>query len=117
MSTAPLVAVKVLQLQTEKSVLVDWDGRRVVIPREALEGDHVPANVLEAGIEYGEPWAEVVTVNVTRAKIAEALHAAGVWTYQDVLRMPTQVMAVFRHAMDVDLQALFGEAKEKVQHE
>lgn len=92
------------------SCLVEWvaggEAHRAFIPAEALAPD-VPASVLERGVPYGLPWQDVpVAREGLPAAIARALHNAGIWTGDDLVRNQRAAMGAVQAALQIHLGAL-----------
>lgn len=81
-----LIPVKAIE-QQGKSVLVEWldDGRirRCIIP-QARTGTEVGADVLSAGVAYGEKWSEIEGVN---DDLEQELYRQGIWGKSDLLKL------------------------------
>ena len=111
-----LVEVKMIRL-VGKTALVEWNTKaglqRVTIPFEKLLPDsRADVEVLEAGIPYGLPWEEIVTLEATPEAFATALRANGIWTKKDLEGNVRAVMGVLQSVYGLDLAHLLRAAGE-----
>lgn len=99
------------------SALVEWeengDLQRVYIPVTAIKsGNTVHKSTLEAGIPYGLDWVEAIgEMRATPAEIARRLHAAGIWTAQDLFKNGNAALGAVQAAYGLDLAALMTAAQ------
>ncbi len=112
--------VKVIQRKGH-AALVEWlDGagslRRATVPLEAVVNDEVDESDLDMGIEYGLPWAELVTLRVTPERIERELRKHGIWTHADLRARPNVAAAALQAAYAVNLTAL-RQAAERLEKE
>ena len=109
-----LILVSLIQAKGE-SALVEWsDGDylcRAYVPTSEIVEDRCPADALAAGIPYGVPWENFITVNSARA-VACALRAHGFWTSLDIEQRPARAQAVISAALGVSAAHLHGLAKQ-----
>jgi len=70
------------------------------------------AETLEAGIPYGLPWEEIVTLEATPEAFAAALRANGIWTKKDLEGNVRAVMGVLQSVYGLDLAHLLRAAGE-----
>lgn len=114
-SEPTLVKVKVIRRRGE-SALVEWlDGeqqKRATIPVTAVVDEFVAVALLEAGVPYGLPWAELVQPEATPEAIQAALYRVGVWTVDDLRQNPQLALGALQRVYGVDLSALMRAAKE-----
>jgi hypothetical protein len=85
--------------------------RRYIVPRECVYGVSVAPDVLSAGIEYGEPWEELWTPQVTPEAVATALRRHGIWTVEDLRREPGKAVAALQSVYGLDLFTLLAIAE------
>ena len=68
-----LVAVKVIESKG-KSALVQWadgeDLRRAYVPASKVKDGQCDEDALGAGIPYGVPWEELISIDIDPAKSA-----------------------------------------------
>lgn len=97
------------------AVLVEWaspDGlKRVVVPAGSLRDDEVSEEELALGIEYGLPWEELLSLEVTPEAIAAELRRRGIWTLADLRAKPNTAVAALQAAYGVGLAALMQAAE------
>lgn len=109
------VQVRVIQRRGE-SALVEWlDGElqnRAMIPVTAVVDGHVAEDVLNAGVPYGVPWAELVQLTATAEAVQAELYRVGVWTVVDLRQKPQLALGALQRVYGVDLSALMRAAKE-----
>lgn len=104
--------------------VIKTDGQSALVQyvNSGLQRVHVPAyqvvdgkcdkETLDAGIQYGLPFDELVTINVTPQYVAECLHAADIWSLDDIVHKPNAVNAALKRAYGLDLAALLKSARE-----
>ena len=81
------------------SALVQWRGehgpRRAYVPREAVDGGRVDADVLGKGIEYGVAWERYLDLSfVTAEVLAGKLRKAGLWNLDDLQLNDRQIIQI-----------------------
>lgn len=105
--------------QRGASALVEWfDGeqsRRAYVPAGSLTalpapGDYACA-VLDQGIPYGLPWADLVRLTVSPEAVEAELHRHGLWTAEDLARRPREAQAAFAALYAHDVAALLRAAR------
>lgn len=100
------------------AVLVEWvepgeEGRphyfRSIVPESELtltgvrEAEHPnPA----MGIPYGEPWEELIRVEVSPAQIANEMRRMGIWTLADLRAEPNTARAALQKVLALDVQRI-----------
>jgi hypothetical protein len=99
-----------------KAALVEWideDGRyqRAILPSKLVTdgvggGWLVAQTDLDAGMPYGVPWAELITIEVTPQIIEHELRKAGLWTFQDLQANPNVTLGALVAAYGVSLSSL-----------
>ena len=99
-----------------KTVLVEWlrdeKQARGYVPNKALEmaedGKHglVSPEVLEAATPYGLPWAKLIQLQATPEGIENALHRAGIWTFEDLRTNPMPALGAIQAAYWLDMSIL-----------
>jgi hypothetical protein len=113
------VNVRVVATKGE-SALVEWqEGDDLTLPGQALSGlkrAYIPADkvtdgqacsdVLAAGIPYGVAFEDVLVPSVTATRIAQELRRRGLWTKEDVLTRPGEVLSALQAAYGIDLGRL-----------
>ena len=62
------------------SALVEWGERRAYVPAGAVRDGAVSDLTLQRGVPYGVPWDDL------REGLAARMHAAGIWTKDDLAR-------------------------------
>ena len=85
--------------------------RRTVPARAIKPGDVISMREWKAGIHYGIPWEDVVTINATPESLAMELRKRGVYTRKDLEKRIKSVQAAVYEAVGVDLSALIRAAK------
>jgi len=110
------VQVKVLNDQG-KTVLVEWveDNKikRGFIPSKNLATDSLVAKkVLSAATPYGLPWAKLIKLQATPEGIEVALHRAGIWTMEDLMKNPMPALGAIQAAYWLDMSILLMAAQE-----
>lgn len=85
--------------------------RRYIVPRECVYGVSVAPDVLSAGIEYGVPWEELWSPQVTPEAVATALRRRGLWTVEDLRREPGKAVAALQSVYGLDLSTLLAIAE------
>lgn len=108
--------VKVLNDQG-KTALVEWfEGEQVkrgFIPSKQLSEDgEVSIKVLGAASPYGIPWARVAKLQATPEGLEQALHAAGIWTAEDLRTKPMVALGAIQRAYWLDMNILLSAAVE-----
>lgn len=93
------VPVRVIQLKTH-SALVEWvvyreggatDLRRAEVPREVMFDGVVERANLEAGIPFGLPWEQFLSVGVTPDTLGAEFRRLGLWTMDDLAQKPNKI--------------------------
>ena len=111
-----MVKVKVIQ-QKGQAALVEWiaeeGARRATIPASTIVKGQVSQDELEYGIEYGEPWEELITISATPETIAEELRRCGIWTKEDLESRPTQVLSAIQAAYGFGLADLLRAVRQR----
>jgi hypothetical protein len=108
------VDVKIIRYQGRAALVECVDKgvpRRFVVPREAVDGGSVSPEELALGIEYGEPWEELWTPQVTPEAVATALRRRGLWTVEDLRREPGKAVAALQSVYGLDLSTLLAIAE------
>ncbi len=80
--------------------------KRVTVPFSVIKGDEVDRRQLSYGIPYGAPWAELIKLSATPQLIEEELHKRGIWTAQDALDKPQDVIVAVHAAYGLDVAAV-----------
>ncbi len=105
------VDVKIIRYQGRAALVECVDNgvpRRFVVPREVVEGGSASPDLVSLGIEYGEPWEELWTPQVTPEAVATALRRHGIWTVEDLRREPGKAVAALQSAYGLDLSTLLA---------
>lgn len=81
--------VKIIETKGQ-SALVEYVAgdnttQRCVIPSSLIVDNDVPLSDLNAGIEYGTRWEELVNFSIDSRSFADELRRRGVWTLDDLL--------------------------------
>jgi hypothetical protein len=116
------IIVKVL-FRKKNAILVEYaEGdifKRVSLPVSAVKLDadkahaSISKEVLEAGIDYGVPWAsKLPDFTVKGTDIENELHKVGIWTIEDYLRRPQDVNGAILSAAKQIAQTIRIIAKE-----
>lgn len=109
--------IKILQRLPGK-MLIEWqdDGlHRGTIPEELVDGERVDDACLSLAIPYGvdfEAGLDGRLQPVTPKVISDALHDAGIWTYEDMARNPGKVQGVLMTVYGIDFQLLIQIAQQ-----
>lgn len=94
----------------------DGDLRRVVIPRKGLDPSDgvvdVDPEVLRNGEAYGDPFEDMLSVSISPESIARELRRNGIWTADDLSKMPKQLQGAFYAALSNDVQNFIRAAEE-----
>jgi len=115
------VKVKVLR-QEGDAALVEWRNRdiprRVMVPVSEVDGQGwITKESLDAGMEYGLPWAGMVgRLSATPKKLERALHNDGIWTAQDFLHRWRKVQQIFARLVKPDMVKLLNMVKEETKN-
>ena len=88
---------------------------RRIVPRDAVRGDEADLDQLDLGIEYGLPWQELWSPEVTPGAVANALRQRGIWTLADLRREPGKAIAALQATYRLDLAALLAAAEHAAQ--
>ncbi len=90
----------------DKAVVIEWQekGRtkRGSIPT-AEYAEKVDADLLAASIPYGVPFEDMPLKQFTGEDLADAIHAAGVWTEEQVRVNAQKLVGVLRELYGIDL--------------
>ena len=105
--------------EDDKVVLAQWhDGepRRAYVPTSEVEGSKAPAEVLDAGIPYGAPWAEIVgkmlkVVDLSPEAFAASLHKHNIWTARDIEKNPRAAKRAIDAALGITAGGLLRRAR------
>ena len=101
-----------------QSVLVEYilpgsqETHRVHIPTSEIQKDEAghfaDYQVLEMGVMYGEPWADLIgdDVRLDAARLEQNLHQRDIWTLDDLRKNPQGAVAAIQAAYVFDLQTL-----------
>lgn len=93
----------------DRFVVVEWleKGRRKrgTLPAEKF-AEKVDAELLAAAIPYGVPFEDMPISQFTGLQLADALHAADIWTAAQVKASASIVVGVFKQLYQVDLGKL-----------
>lgn len=110
------IKVKIIQ-QKGQAALVEWladDGaHRATIPAATIIKGQVASDELDYGIIYGEPWEELISINITPASIAAELRKCGIWTKDDLEARPTQALGAIQAAYGVGLADLLRAVRQR----
>ena len=120
---APAKAAKAVEVpitvltSTERVCLVQWfdakgNEQRCQLPADAVRGKTLPADVLAQGVPYGIPWAQVLKPAMTVERLEQSLHAAGLWTLEDVQMYPDRALSALQSAYGTDLGQLLTAASD-----
>ena len=106
----PRLPVRVIETRGGSS-LVEWvaggEAHRAFVPAETLAPDGAPATVLDRGVPYGLPWQDVRLADADLpAALNRALHNAGIWTGDDLVRNQRAAMGAVQAALQIHLGAL-----------
>lgn len=82
--------------------------RRFVVPREMVEGGSVSPELITLGIEYGVPWEELWSPQVTPEAVATALRQRGIWTVEDLRQAPGKAVAALQSVYGLDFSTLLS---------
>jgi hypothetical protein len=83
-----MVAVSVIANKGASS-LIQWDNdgtlSRAFVPGNSVVGDKCKKSVINASVPYGSRWVEFIPdILIPGEIVADALRAAGFWTFQDI---------------------------------
>jgi hypothetical protein len=106
-----MITVKTIKVEGDAS-MVEYvlDGRlqRATIPTSKIKGGEASVSTLSAGIPFGTDWENLITIKATPVSIANALRNRGVWTPEDALANPRQVVLALQTACAIDISKIFG---------
>lgn len=108
------VRVKVLSIDGRAALIESRHNgvsERRIVPREALDGALIDPETFALGIEYGLPWEELWSPEVTPGAVAAALRQRGIWTLADLRREPGKAIAALQSVYRLDLTALLAAAE------
>lgn len=93
------VRVKIVAGHGDETKLVEYRNaegqlRRVYLPAQAIYGEIMTYEDVEAGAPAFVEWEKVGDIQVTANEIAEALRSAGYWTGKDLLKAPSAASRV-----------------------
>jgi hypothetical protein len=106
--------VKVIKADSETATVEYVQKGRVVrkiIPSDKLKGKKVDESILELGVDYGIPWADILEMKATPQQMEDKLHAIGVWTSEDVIAHSREIMGAIQSVYGVELSTIFRTAK------
>ena len=110
------ITVKVVQ-QKGQAALVRWIGEdgvhQATIPASKIVKGQVSEDELGYGIEYGEPWQELITVSATPESIAAELRRCGIWTRDDLEARPNQALSAIQAAYGCGLADLLRAVRQR----
>jgi len=113
-----MVKVKIIQKKGQ-AALVEWiadDGtHRATIPLDMIHKGQVENEILGCGIEYGEPWQELIMISATPESIAAELRKCGIWTVEDLETRPNQALSAILAAYGVGLADLLRAVRQRKQ--
>ncbi len=92
---------------------------RRVVPAEAVQDGAISPESLADGIPYGIPWAKLIELSATPELLEANLHAAGIWTLED-LSAPggaQAAMGAIQKTYGLDLSNLIRLASQYQRHE
>lgn len=105
-----MINVKVIQTSGVSSLVewVDESGqlRRGHIPASAVVDGTAKEYDLDLSIPYGIPFAEIIQLKATPELFEKRLHQLGIWTYDDLVKRPQEVLAALQYVYGLDLAAL-----------
>lgn len=112
------IPVKVIWWQ-QHTALVEYvihlkdgtDLRRVLVPREVIHDDVAEKQDLEAGVPYGLPWEEIVSIRVTPELLAIEFRRLGLWTMEDLLSKPQKITEAVQRVNRLNHSAVIQAAK------
>jgi len=88
---------------------MDGLSRRAFVPVETVENGQCSTVILKAGIPYGVPWVQFLGPSpITSEAITNALHRAGIWTYEDLQSNDRRIIKI---ATDLVGAAIWAAAK------
>jgi hypothetical protein len=86
---------------------------RCFLPAGMLGDETLTDDQIDTGIQYGLPFAEFVKVsNDLPARLETALHAAGIWTVEDLSKQAQLVVNTLQAAYQIELSKLIKAATE-----
>jgi hypothetical protein len=103
--------VKLIRQEGE-AALVQHMHLRVTIPSGELVNGHCSEEALAAGIPWGEPWDEIVSISLKPEMVAARLRRLGAWTWDDLLENPLKARQAFVSALGNDIQNFMRKLKE-----
>ena len=99
---------------TATACTVQWfEGEvehRCTLPAYLVNGPTLPLTMLQQGVPYGIPWAQVLKITLTPQAVELALHRAGLWTLADVQARPQVALSALQAAVGLDLGSLLETA-------
>jgi hypothetical protein len=121
-----MVKVKIIKT-VGNSTLVEFDWaqgiKRRFVPtsfvHDNLDGAasqgycEIDDEVLDAGIEYGDDFLEILQQNIDCESVSNALHQRGIWSFGDVGVNPDAVKAAFYSILDEQVRQFSKDAKSR----
>ena len=111
-----MVKVKIVQ-QKGQAALVEWvddkGTHRATIPASTIVKGQVASDELGYGIEYGEPWQELIELSATPETIAAELRRCGIWTREDLETRPNQALSAIQSAYGCGLADLLRAVRQR----
>lgn len=108
------IAVRVVK-KRGKGAVIEWvdKGRafRKTVPLNKIKDGEIEESILDKAPDYGVPWAKELNPKASPEDIETALHNAGLWTSDDVLRNPGGVIGALNAAYKTDLATVLQVAK------
>jgi len=106
--------IKVLSVDGQAALIENkHDGVRTrrIVPLATVTETSVSSEVIDRGIEYGLPWEELWSPEVTPEAVAAALRQRGIWTLADLRSKPGKAIAALQAVYRLDLVALLAAAE------
>lgn len=104
------ISIKIIQSGGQSS-LVEWYDPdrgmlRAYVPTPELSNGKCSRDVLDAGIPYGIPWSEIVSVFLSPETIQRELRRIGIWDEDDLLKKASQVIGAVNRATGINFATL-----------
>jgi hypothetical protein len=101
----------VLKLDVHNLVVEYTDNsgqlKRTIVPATMVHDNQASTKDLMSGLPYGEAWEHMIMLRrVTPLMYATALRKRGIWTKEDLLAHPAEVMSAIQEVHGVELSHL-----------
>jgi len=112
--TVERIDVRVLGKQDDSvlcEAVVDGKAERRFVPARSLKDDTVTKSTFLKSPMYGIPWESLELEPITGDKLAQALHNAGIWTFEDAAQNNQAILGALQQIYSLDVSAILRFAK------